>query len=146
MSIIRCLSNPEELYVYHDCSGPIVISCKAVLDRWGNPEMIEVPAKSFYRACQKWRDGIFDMYDEGVSHRGIIVREVPVYSKSRRIVPKAALQGGILKRAGMAEYNYQIMFQYKKYRIFMWRVTWAYIVNNAVGRIARKKRRKRESK
>jgi hypothetical protein len=47
MSYIRCLSNPEGLYVWLDVNGMIAISV-------GTRKVRYVPFKSFVKFCKKW--------------------------------------------------------------------------------------------
>jgi hypothetical protein len=47
MSYIRCLSNPERLYIWHDVSGPVKIS-------EGKQPLRSIPVKAFHGVLRNW--------------------------------------------------------------------------------------------
>ena len=61
MSYIRCLSNPERLYIWYDVDGSIYISAKK--DR-----VLKMPPKVFHTLLARWwRNGWEDVKFEGGS-------------------------------------------------------------------------------
>jgi hypothetical protein len=67
MSFIRCLSNPEGMYIWDDVDGKVHVSGN---DPGGEPRTILVPRRDFYGVCRKWSDGKLDKND--VAHSGKI--------------------------------------------------------------------------
>jgi hypothetical protein len=134
VSYIRCLSNPEGLYMWHDVSGKVAMCCSAILDKHGNPKVLYFPAKDFFKAVRLWEDN----YGEPVKVGDIELREVWVNVKTGRIREDPKNRKEAMKsvrrmfRKSAAKYDLKILFRYKRERIFMWQVTWEYAVNQVL--------------
>ncbi len=63
MSIIRCLSNPENLYIWHDICGEVAVS--------DNQSAWFIPYKTFCRVMSKWLD-----WPQDVRYRGCKIEEI----------------------------------------------------------------------
>jgi len=137
MSYIRCLSNPEGLYIWAQSDGRTCIThnVRAPLSSVEKPKglvNIIVPTTAFDRACILWDEG-----NEPASCRGVRVEEVHVLTKTGKPVPENFFDFGIGsgKLAARMKKNpveLLIKLSYKKEFVFMWRVTWEYIVRHAV--------------
>lgn len=137
MSYIRCLSNPERLYVFDDDRGICVIhSVRPPLaspnkDKLA-PAMFHVPVKAFHDVCLRWEMS----GDGGVRSRGLRVREVCVYlATGVRVAANERYGDGLRNRT-----EYLIRFEYKKHFFYMWRVTWEYVVRRAIDHLGEKRK------
>jgi hypothetical protein len=151
MSYIRCLSNPERLYIFGDQWDRITIihsvkppMATAYPDK-ANSAMFHVPWKAFHAVCRRWPES----GDGGVRSDGIRVREALVYLDTgkkvvRRVPPvrwvRLLPRQDRLLRVGLdadcrgRPVEYLIRFEYKKHFFHMWRVTWEYVVHGVVDR------------
>src|SRR3990167_4820317 len=92
MSYIRCLSNPELLYIWQGSDRKVYIThgVKYPLARLGvknyrdNPAQFTVPFHIFRDAIKKW-----DKYGFGkVTYRGFTIEEIEIYSDTLKEVKK----------------------------------------------------------
>lgn len=137
MSYIRCLSNPEGLYIYstmenqvciHHCLRPPLSST----DTKGNLERtIVVPEKVFMEACHRWDHGP-NQWQGPIKVGDLLVEERYVYEKTGKAVPERHTIKDYLK--DRKPKRYVILFQYKAQYIMLWRVTWQYVIANVVNR------------
>lgn len=138
MSYIRCLSNPERLYAWHDVDGTVHI-------HYGGPYMVKpplskgeemrVPLRTFMHAIKHWDDT--GNWEDRTSIRGFTIEEVHIYLKTGKPVPnfknnKDAIR--YLKDSKKHPSEYKIRVSYKGNFIHLWRVTWQYVVNNVMER------------
>ena len=135
MSYIRCLSNPERLYIFGDGLGldriTVIHSVKppmatAYPDK-ANSAMFHIPWKAFHAVCRRWQES----GDGGVRLGGIRVREVFVYLDTGKKVWRRV---GLREDGRSRPVEYMIRFEYKEHFFHMWRVTWEYVVHNVVDR------------
>lgn len=122
MSYIRCLNNPEGLYIWWDVSQQIAIVEGASPIKWA-------PLKEFHALCRKFHKHHNDVdIDTGLHH--LMLRETDNYAK----------------------YMLTYTGDRVEWSIVMWQVTWHYIVNNVMHALRhiesdkRKKRSKRKCK
>ena len=102
MSYIRCLSNPEGLYIWHDVDGELKVAHKA--------KLTGVSVGDFEKALRAWkRYGDASLPYESETFDVLASRQAP-YSKVILV----------LKPAGS-----------KKVRIPVWYVTWDYVSRHA---------------
>src|SRR3990167_7680817 len=91
MSHIRCLTNPEALYIFDSASlagmteithriDPQFASPWRKQDRW-----LRVPTRDFHEVCKRWLSAV---EDEVVEVGQIKVEEVHVYECTGKRVPK----------------------------------------------------------
>lgn len=120
MSYIRCLSNPEGLYIWNDGKN-VSITHSVKYPQSSRVSFPPVPQKYFDAALAKWHKNPFGP----INYRGIEIKEEHVYSKSFRPVrgePKWWLRK-------TAPTQFMIRLSYKNAYIYMWRVTMEYIAN-----------------
>lgn len=89
---------------------------------------ILVPLRAFKGAVRAWKNS---GSDEDVMYRGVRIREVYIYTKTGRRVPKKRTTRQVF--ADVMKSRYAIRFSYGKHWFCMWRVTWAYIASHASG-------------
>lgn len=138
MSFIRCLSNPESLYVWS--TGENVYFAHHVKKPNSSGANFDIPDDIFRACARKWVKNFGDL----VSHRGMRVEEVVVDQRTGKIIPpaKPCARGCIKKPNGFimcrpcgkkwtkAHKNswWPIQVSYKKHFIRLWRVTWEYMI------------------
>ena len=139
MSYIRCLSNPESLYIWGDTAdnsgfANICHRVKPPLSsKWpknGNSPLIMVPLKAFEEATRKWR-GSYD--GSAVEVDGFKVETVNVFTATGKRVPK---KNDFLKDRRRREWL--VRLSYKGQFVHLWDVTWSYVVNNVEGKPVRR--------
>ena len=137
MSYIRCLSNPEGLYIYLSTEGHIDIAhCLKPPFRSKEknptfPGMMVIPPKIFFEACHRWDHGP-DQWVGPVKVGDLLVEERHIYEDDGTKVPSdwRPFRKGRKERPT----SYRILFKYKSQYIMLWRVTWHYVVANVVDR------------
>ena len=134
MSYIRSGSNPEGLYIVGCTPKSIEImhSVRPPLSsKWpaGGPSIV-VPSRAFHATCRIWADGYEP--DKGTSHDGLHVQEIHVFLHNGKPVP--ANWGAQAAAASSGAAAFLVRLSYGKQFVFMWRVTWMYIVHNATSR------------
>ena len=134
MSYIRCLSNPEGLYVYASDNGVNIHHCLrppfSSKDTKGKLERtIVVPEKLFFDACHRWDHGP-TQWTGPVSLKDLIIKEEHVFEDDGTVVPSE--WNPFSKSQKHRKTCYRIIFKYKSQYIMLWRVTWDYVVKNAV--------------
>lgn len=126
MSYIRCLSNPESLYVFgsvgdhHDFSWT---------DREGHPQQLFIPSDDFdefFTRFRKWEDE-HDIWDEVFEYKGISLRTVTFHEGLKRILTDEEIAERdkihMFDREGTT--NSLICLTYNDYPpLVMWEVTW----------------------
>lgn len=117
MSFIRCLNNPEGLYIWHDIGGFIAITQN------GNTEMKRVPVKLFYDLCKNFNKRRCDLD-----------------------VKSGPDQLGITETNDFSRYTLSYRGDRVQWELPMWQVTWCYIVSNVMRTLAWDKKRKRAKK
>jgi len=134
MSYIRCLSNPEGLYIYGNTKGQITIShnipsprAKPGYVKGEFPPEIVLPQHIFHYVCQRWNNG-----NESIKYRGCKVKEEYIEWKNGKKISNNITAEELLTRNVRREYL--IKFEYKGKWFYMWRVTWKYIVRNVCNR------------
>jgi len=135
MSYIRCLSNPESLYVYasvenrkqfmilcHRIKPPMASFSKVPFDDF---HRVKVPFGDFRRACIEWDklDGYCD-----IKCGKLRVREILVFEETGRIVGK---DRGLYETR---ETRFVVRVQHGRQWFNLWRTTWEYLVNRVVER------------
>ena len=141
MSYIRCLSNPENLYIWEDVDGTVTFSHRVrppLASKEpkgdGNPFCITMPAREFKAACRKWaRDGSEDVKAGNFSAKLMQVlldTGKPPPAKYHKIPPSESPPSEFLVRIG-----------YKRKFVFLWLVTWEYVVRNVCDRDILKRKR-----
>jgi hypothetical protein len=140
VSYIRCLSNPEALYIWGDVEGfaNICHNVKPPLARPsedGNPSLFKIPTKTFEAVALKWARE----FEEDVEIDGFRVREVTVFTATGRIVPA---KFDVLRDRRKTEWL--IKLSYKRHFVHLWRVTWEAVVRSVEDhQPVRKKRAKK---
>jgi len=127
MSYIRCFHSPEGLYIWADTEGYVNIThcLKKPLSNFFNfasPEgTLKIPRKLFH-------DGV-KAYDK---HHQYNKNELSLYIYHVFIkTGKLATNKKLLDKRKSA---YFVKLQYKNKFLFMWEVTWAYVVRNVLDR------------
>ena len=121
MSYIRCLSNPEGIYIWGD--GQYVnISV-------GKEELKYIPQKRFdglLRKCNKYPNS------DKIKYCGVQIEETFVktpkkfWTKTDKEIMKDKRLRKVLGEPG----NFKMRLSYQDWYIDMWRVTWEYIVRH----------------
>lgn len=127
MSYIRAGSNPEGLYIFGNGNHQVEILGGLPISKLPGPHMaVIVPRSSFHHVAKRWRE------DDCVParHKGLSVDEVQVFLKTGKRVPKKMP----LKKWIKEPIAFLICLSWKKWKIFMWRVTWEYIVDGIIRR------------
>jgi hypothetical protein len=132
MSYIRCISNPEGLYIWHDFDGDVKITWSNVKPplsynvkdkKWPIP-MMSVPVRVFQSACKKWDEHPYN----AVNVKGFTVEEIHVNVKTgKRIKEKE-----FIKIINKVKSEFLVRIAYKKKFVYLWPVTWDYVVNSAL--------------
>jgi hypothetical protein len=135
MSYIRCLSNPERLYVIHHIDGYIEImynfreSCQSIrcnLDDW------EAMIKYFDKQDIGWASS-FEPNEEPLRFGSISIREVRVLSHTNILYEdNPIIEDSIEGMIARTELEYKIELTVGDKKIYLWAVTWAYLIRNAV--------------
>jgi len=142
MSYIRCLSNPEGLYmfgtsddkgkswieVWHGLRKPLSSADGASLEH----RHFTIPEKEFLEVCHLWDHGPQAWRGPAVSGK-LEVKEMDIFVKTGKRVSKDWDPISNLKDR-KRETRYVIRLQYGKHYIMLWRVTWQYVVANVTGR------------
>ncbi len=129
MSFIRCLSNPEGLYIYADCRGRLNISWCSVdppLSSRHRGEM-RIPRHVFYKVVKQW-----DQRGDHAYFRGFSVEEQFIYTATGDPVHGTENLKRYLKDKRKREFK--IKLSYKNDFVFLWYVTWEYVVRNLIDR------------
>jgi hypothetical protein len=128
MSYIRCLSNPESLYIWedgthanisHGVPGPLSSS----KERDGDPALFLIPTDVWREGLKLWHD----KYGEPIDHEGMAVREEHIHLDTAELVPEQTILEMLDDRR---EAGYRIRLEYKGEYVYLWRVTWEYVVGN----------------
>lgn len=140
MSYIRCLSNPEGLYAFGCKSDNIPSRCIVQLcvrhdykfTNLVDSELLTVPIGVFFGAVIRSARA-----SENVRHRGFVAKEVHVFTDTGEPVTadwdahedwsKAEAEGREPRDS-----RYAIRIEYKGKWMLLWRVTWRYLVENAL--------------
>lgn len=127
MSYIRCLSNPEGLYVHEDMDSYIHISwiVKPPLSS-GKEDVMLIPYKAFYGGIRKW-----DRTGRCKNFKGFSIKERYIYLKTGKPVSK---QDFIKSFEDKKHKGYRVRLSYQNKFVYLWSVTWEYIVQNSVNR------------
>lgn len=142
MSFIRCTSNPEGLYVYHNVDGTITWVGK------GMETETKIPANLFYTFVKKMS------YWNAEFKRGSLEIKETFYRTGKKLTPDIKRINEAYKAQGsqnlLVPGNTKITLFYKGVEVArMWPVTWRYIYDNVMGSIERnaaKKKKKAISK
>ena len=116
MSFIRNTNNPEALYIYNSVDGNVYI-------RKGSVDIGSMPTKIFIKLLKKWKK---KMWHRSVKHKGAKVEEVDeCEGKDIDTDTLSHAEWMILYAKEMKE---QIKLSYGNWHVYMWGVTWFYIV------------------
>lgn len=112
MSYIRCLSNPEGIYIWGDGKQTNITIADTGIHKY-------IPQKIF--------DGLLKKYNKQfgstpIKYRGAKIDEIFVESGKK--------QTKIEKQLGIKDGKYQYRLSYKNWYIDMWQVTWEHIANH----------------
>lgn len=138
MSYIMPLTNPERLYIYADSRKTVWIHGGLPIP--GSTENFSVPRRLFHQVALAWDRGYGP---DKVRRRNLIVEEVHVFTMTGKLVSKnhdclKAILDGVKKKRAVPEHpimtEFLIRLSYGRNRLYMWRVTWSYIVMNVKGR------------
>ncbi len=135
MSYIRCLSNPEALYVHSD--GRRVTIDHNVKPPHSSGKNFTIPSAVFRAGIKKYMK-----FEDGFSHRGMKVEEVHVDKRTGMLIPdlKPCPKCTDVTKNGFAPCRpclrshwrdakhgwFAIRLSYGKHFVNLWRVTWAY--------------------
>lgn len=136
MSYIRCLSNPESLYVVGTTSDLHTFSWT---DRNDEMQMMNIPSEcfdEFFTQFRKWEEE-HDLWDEMFECKGIRLRTVSFDEELKRILTDDEIlarhdrrQAGHIDR--QSRVNYLICLTYEDNPpLLMWEVTWDRLRNSA---------------
>jgi len=114
MSYIRCLSNPEELYIWGD--GKYANFSSSIRKKFPDT-LYKMPQKTFDNLLKKYK------FKGDTRYKGARIREV--FVKNGKLNPKC-----VWKLVGKYDGNFKMRLSYKKWHIDMWLVTWEYIVRH----------------
>jgi len=133
VSFIRSTSNPEGLYIWHDIDGYVDVSFGGVAPPLASKQRsARIPSKTFFKAVSRW-DKNYGA-DEKVSVGGFTIEERHIFVKTGKVVrggSKAWLRDRRLRTAFLVRISYRGTF------VHLWRVTWQYVVRNAMERLER---------
>ncbi len=145
MSYIRSGSNPEGLYIF-STQGPkgrlhveVLVGWFHKLTNITNDSPMLVPQGVFDRAAVMWDDD-----GEKASYKGFKVEEVHVYEDDGSPVPKKRSIKASLEDKRRSFFGVKV--SYKGKWVIVWRVTWAYVVRNVLGRFAPVKKSRKGAK
>lgn len=130
MSYIRCLSNPEALYIYGDCSGYVNIS-HGVKPPLSSGRDFRIPNRDFHRVGKKWADWCDE--ESGIKSGHLKVQEINVYRDTGKPVGREWRKNYFHKKQRPTDFLVRI--SYKRDFVFLWRVTWEYVVHSIVDHI-----------
>ena len=112
MSYIRCLSNPEGLYIWGD--GKYINIAK------GGEDLKYIPQLTFDGLLRKYhREGSWCVQGYPITYRGATIEEVHIESNKKITKFEKELKF----RLGIFQYR----LSYKDWHIDMWQVTWEHI-------------------
>jgi hypothetical protein len=139
MSYIRCTSNPEGLYIYEGHAYPRDRKLYVTI-YWTQPKplssgkrhQIVVPARLFHEAARRWYPG-HKSYKGYYSKDGFSVKEELIYMKTGKKVPAKITKSMSKWMADKKRAEFQIKISHKKEFVFIYNVTWAYVVENVMG-------------
>ena len=124
MAFIRCLSNPEGLYIWHDISRKIYITCAK--DEFQANKAKKIPAWIWYGYFEKyknnhgfWRNRT-DLNEYG-SFRGLECGEDRILINNLN--------------------EYRCYIKYDGWKIYMYPVTFHYIANNVIKTLQRNRKK-----
>jgi len=136
MAYIRCLSNPEGMYIYGGADGVWInhnvlppLASKEV-DDGCSPHFV-VPSRDFDRVGLKW-DKEWDL-DGPVRSGKFAAREVHVYLDTGKPIEKDWDKRFFRKGYKRRPSAFLIRLSYGRHFVMLWRVTWEYIVQSIVG-------------
>jgi hypothetical protein len=148
MSYIRCLSNPEGLYVWHDVDGTVHLHYggrKKPKSPLSKGTEMRVPYRTFVRAVERWEAS----GEDRTSVHGFEIEELHVYLKTGKRVPDFKSNEDAIRYLKDARKNpseYKIRVSYGGSFIHLWSVTWQYVVNNVMEREMKRHRARRKAK
>lgn len=134
MSLIRPNSSPENMMVWLDDEDgkiwmvgglPAPLSSKVVAT---SSIAMKIPPRDFYRAVKKWHKGDLDE-EVGCKYGDFSVKEVHVMWDTGK---KVSSNWDPYRGTGKARSEFLISLTFRKKRIMLWKVTWMYIVHNAI--------------
>lgn len=143
MSYIRCLCNPESLYVYgghetHDFCWT---------DHHGNQQSLHIPNDDFdefFRQFKKWNDWSHDLSRHTFEHKGIKLRTVIFDEELKRVLTGSEIEQRVDIWDGKHENQpcsapaHLICLTYKNYPpLLMWEVTWDYLRDSVYNHLFR---------
>lgn len=136
MSFIRCTSNPERLYVWSGDEGVTInwAGRGAPKPPFAKGEEIVVPWKTFYKAAVQWDD-----FQES-NYRGFRVKEMHLFWDTGKLVPGSY---DILTAKPRRETDFLYRISYKDKFVFVWKVTWAYVVHQVIEQVENDQKRRR---
>lgn len=133
MSYIRCLCNPESLYVYggqdyHEFSWT---------NRCGELQFLRIPNDDFvefFKRFRKWDDWAakeyHDLWDETFEYKGIRLRMVSFDAELKKILTDGEVEERTFD--GERRVDNLICLTYKDFPpLLMWEVTWDYLRDSA---------------
>lgn len=130
MSLIRCLSNHEGLYVYGNGNNIIIASGRGWhLSNIGpdQDEVMSIPEKTFFKVCRK-----ADLYcEDSVEIDGFRVSEEYIYYNSGRLAPKGYFPRTARALNRAAPTMWAVKLTYKDRYVYLYRVTWDYLRRSA---------------
>jgi hypothetical protein len=127
MSYIRCLSNPERLYIWGDRDGRVTFSHGvkpplALSSRDSNG--FQVPESAFKEVCRKWAEG-----SEHATTKGFRAKLVHVLLETGKPTPPHFNPFRDERRA-----EFLVRVSYKRKFVHLWLVTWMHVVHNVMSR------------
>ncbi len=129
MSYIRCLSNPEGLYIWDD--GDVVTFSHGVkpplssgIKEVGDVARFTIPSEIFIKVHARCKQGF---WDEPVEVDGMSVRQEYIYLDTASKIPSQTITEMCEDKKAR---GYRIRVQYKEHFVYLWPVTWAYVVKS----------------
>ena len=128
MSFIRCLSNPEGLYVFHSADFISILWGYDYRWPWAynkscdppNDNQMRIPPSVFYRGIRKWWIG---NPDDGVRVGKFYIKEVKVFADTGKEVSENYVFKGAVQR----KINWMIKIGYGKKYVIVHQVTMHYM-------------------
>lgn len=148
MSYIRCLSNPEGLYIWSGTDNLVHIIHNVPKPHSSGLDGFTVPWRVFENGTKNWKKA----YEpDQFQYRGMRIDELHVFEKTGKIVPDLSpCNRGCVKEdknsfrpcvrcfnkyyVNALKSRYIIRLSYKNHFVHLWRVTWAYVVENVIRR------------
>ena len=138
MSFIRCLSNPEAMYIWHDVDETVHITHSVKPPLASKGDEFCVPTRLWYGL---WRvvernHGLYLNEGDVLKFGDLKLEEKHIYIDSGRIVKSYKMKDLFAERKPT---SFRWKFSYGKHFVYMWQVTLEHIYLNVLEQLEREK-------